>query len=114
MHPEDVLTTQLLALQLDVQITNVTHLPTNAKLLFQTVMMVMHVPPTPSTQPLAAFTLQNALLPILALSQLAPTDNALLLQRTVMTPTSAPSTLAILDPELVFTLPSLAHAVLET
>jgi len=114
MLPEDAFTTKSLANLLVAQTTNVTHLPTNAKLLFQTVMMVMHVPPTPSTQHLAAFTLQNALQQTNAQSQLALTDNALLLQRTVMTEMFAPSTLALAAPELASTPQSLAHVVLET
>jgi len=112
--PEDVLTMRLLANLLDVQPTNVTQHPTNAKLLFQAVMMVMHVPLIPSTQLPAAFTLQNALLQMDVPLPLAPTDNALALQRIVMTATLAPSTLAIFALELASTLLSLALAVLET
>jgi len=114
IHPEDVLTTKSLANLLVAQTTNVTHLPTNAKLLFQAAAMVIHAPPIPSTHLLAAFILQNALLQMHVPQLLALTDNALPLQRIVMTEMFAPSTLAILDPEPVSTPQSLAHAVPET
>jgi len=114
MHQEDVLTTKSLAKLLVAQTTNVTHLPTNAKLLFQAAAMVIHAPPIPSTHLLAAFILQNALLQMHVPPLLAPTDNALPLQRIAMMEMFAPSTLAIFPMDLVSTPQSLALAVLET
>jgi hypothetical protein len=64
--PEDVSMMQLSANLLDALTTNATQLPTNVKLLFQAVMMVMHVLLIASTQPLAALTLLFALLLICA------------------------------------------------
>jgi len=111
---EDVSTMQLFANLLDAQTTNVTHLPTNVKLLFQTVMMVMHVPLMHLTHQLAVLTLQNALLLMHVPLLLALVEFVTVLQRIVMTATLAPSTLAIFALELASTLLSLALAVLVT
>jgi len=111
---EDVSTMQLSANLQDAQTTNVIQLLTNVKLLFQTVMMVMHVPLMHSTHLLAVLTLQNALLLMHVPLLLAPLEFVTMLQRTVMTATLAPSTLAIFAQEHVSTLQSLALAVLVT
>jgi len=105
---------QLFANLLDALTTNVTQLPTNVKLLYQAVMMVMLALLIASTQPLAVPTLLFALLLICAPQLLALLDNVPKLQRTAMTATHAPSTLVTLALELVSTLLSPALADPET
>jgi len=101
MLPEVVLTMQLFAKLVDVQTINVTQLPTNVKLSFQIVMMVIHAPLTASTHLPAVFTLLYALLQICAQPQLVLQDNALTLQRIVMTVMFVLSILATFALELV-------------
>jgi hypothetical protein len=99
---------QLPANLLDAQTTNVTHLPTNVKWLFQTVVMVIHVPLILLTQQLAVSTLQNALLLMHVPLPPVPEEFVTMLQRIAMTAMSVLLTLVIFALELASTLQSLA------
>jgi hypothetical protein len=111
---EDVLTTQSFANLVDVLTTNAILLPTNVKLLFLTVMMVMLVLLIASTQQLAVPTLQNVSLLMHVPSLPAVTEFVITLQRTAMILTHAPSILAIFALELALILQLCALVVLET
>jgi hypothetical protein len=109
---EDVFTTQLPANLLDAQITNVTHLPTNVKSLFQAVVMAIHVLLILSTHLPAVSTLQNALLLMHVPLLPVPEEFVTVFQRIVMTEMSVLLTLVIFALELASTLQSLALAKL--
>lgn len=112
---EDVLTNQLFVNQADLlQHTNAIQLPINANLLFQIVMMEMHVQLIVSLQMLDVFILHFVLLLIAAQQQLVQTDNAPTLQRAVMMETFVQLTAVISKVDHVFILQLLALVEKET
>jgi hypothetical protein len=112
---EDVLTNQLFVNQADLlQHTNAIQLLINANLLFQIVMMEMHVQLIVSLQMLDVFILHFVLLLIAAQQQLVQTDNAPTLQRAVMMETFVQLTAVISKVDHVFILQLLALVEKET